>query len=159
DDSKNNKTPPPLVKSSIALVWKPPHRAAEPVPARNLLPTPMLESFVVRSPFPPDDRSYGWERGTTVSKEWDQATTEAAIDTAGYVAATLNLLAGTRDGAPDRDAKARDFCRRFVERAFRRPLGDAQKRVYVDRQFEAAGDTDAAVKRVVLLVLKSPRFL
>ncbi len=36
---------------------------------------------------------------------------------------------------------------------------DEQKRLYIDHQFDAAPDTETAVKRVVLLVLLSPRFL
>jgi hypothetical protein len=46
-----------------------------------------------------------------------------------------------------------------LERAFRRPLTDEQKQVYVDHQFAEASDRVLAVKRVVLLALKSPRFL
>src|SRR5262249_33347178 len=53
----------------------------------------------------------------------------------------------------------RGFGRRFAEVAFRRPLTDEQKRFFVDHQFERAPDPDTAVKRVVLLVLTSPRFL
>ncbi len=71
DDSKTNKTKPPPVKSSIALEWQAPHSTAEVIPARNLSPNTFPESFAVTTAFPPDDRSYGWERGTTVSKEWD----------------------------------------------------------------------------------------
>src|SRR5207253_6159756 len=48
---------------------------------------------------------------------------------------------------------------RFAERAFRRPLTDEQKRLYVDHPFDAGRDLETAVKRVVLFVLKSPRFL
>jgi len=32
--------------------------------------------FRSAAPFPPDDRSMGYERGTSVSKEWEEATTE-----------------------------------------------------------------------------------
>ena len=53
----------------------------------------------------------------------------------------------------------RKFSMQFVERAFRRPLSDEQQKFYVQRQFEAAPDLTTAVKRVVLLTLKSPRFL
>jgi hypothetical protein len=38
-------------------------------------------------------------------------------------------------------------------------LEDELKGRYIDRQFEKAPDPETAVKRVVLLVLKSPRFL
>ena len=157
DDSKKNPNPPP-VKASVALLWQPPHRATEVIPARHLSPARAPEAFVVTTPFPPDDRSLGWERGTTVSKEWDAAATDAAFETAAYVAARLNELAGTTDAAPDRAKKLQAFALKFAERAFRQPLADDQKLVYLDRKFETT-DPEAAVKRVVLLVLKSPRFL
>ena len=159
DDSKTMKEKPPPVKSSIALEWKPPQRTAEVIPARNLSPNTFPESFAVSTGFPPDDRSYGWERGTTVSKAWDQATTDAALETAGYVELRLAALSGVKDGDKDREHRLREFCRRFAERAFRRPLTEEQKRLFIDRQFSAAKDPETAVKRVVLLVLKSPRFL
>src|SRR5262249_34441882 len=117
------------------------------------------ERFAIATPFPPDDRSLGWERGTAISKAWDQAETDAALDTADYIVARLPELAGVRDGDSDRPAKLRDFCRRLVERAFRRPLTDELKRAFVDRPFESARDPELGVKRVVLLALKSPRFL
>jgi hypothetical protein len=114
--------------------------------------------FVCSAPFPPDDRSLGWERGSTVSKEWDQATTDAAIEAATYVAERVNDLAGTRDDAPDRTKKALEFCHTFAQRAFRKPLTREQLDG-IDRQFAAGKDAQTGVKRVVLLVLKSPRFL
>jgi hypothetical protein len=155
----DDKKKPPPTKASIALEWKPPLGGAETIPARNLSPNRFPETLVVETAFPPDDRSLGWERGTAVSKAWDQAVTDAALETAGYVIAHLAELSGVPDGAKDREPKLRDFCRRFAERAFRRPLSDEQKRLAVDRQFDAARDPDLAVKRVVLLVLMSPRFL
>jgi cytochrome c553 len=157
DDSKTNKPKP--VQASIALEWKVPGRAAEVIPSRNLSPERGPEPFVLTTPFPPDDRSLGWERGTSVSQEWEQAETDAALEVAAYVAAHLAELSGARDGASDRAQRLRDFGRRFAEVAFRRPLTDEQKRFFVDRQFERAPDPDTAVKRVVLLVLTSPRFL
>src|SRR5205814_970772 len=85
---KGEKRPP--TPASIALLWKLPHRAPEVIPQRNLSPGRAPEAFAVTAPFPPDDRSLGWERGNTVSKEWDQAATDAAIETAGYVLAHLD---------------------------------------------------------------------
>jgi hypothetical protein len=158
DDTKKNK-PPPAVPAAIALEWKVPGRAAEVIPARNLSPEPGPEVFVLTTPFPPDDRSLGWERGTSVSREWEQAETDAAVEVAGYVAADLAELSGASDGGADRPRRLRDFARRFAETAFRRPLTDEQKGYFVDRQFERAPDPDMAVKRVVLLVLTSPHFL
>ena len=156
-DKKAKEKPP--APAMVVLEWKRPGFAQDVIPSRNLIPNGVPESCVISTPFPPDDRSLGWERGTTVSKAWEQATTDAALEAAAYVSGKVNELAGTRDGATDRPAKAREFCRKFAERAFRRPLTDDQKRVYIDRQFDAVKDVEPAVKRVVLLVLKSPRFL
>jgi mono/diheme cytochrome c family protein len=158
DDSKKNPNPP--AKPAFArLLWKRPNRAVEVIPARHLTPAKWPEVAVIETPFPPDDRSLGWERGNVISKEWEAATTAAAFDTATYVLAKLNELAGTQPNAGDRAAKVKAFARTFAERAFRRPLTDAEKALFIDRQFDATPDLEAAVKRVVLLVLKSPRFL
>ena len=158
-DKPDKKAKPPEVKASVALEWKLPQRAAEVVPQRNLSPNRFPEVFVTRSPFPPDDRSVGYERGTSVSKAWERATTDAAIEVADYVIAHLAELAGAADDAADRGPRIQEFCRRFAERAFRRPLTAEQKRLFVDHQFERAKNLETAAKRVVLLILKSPRFL
>jgi cytochrome c553 len=157
DDSKTKK--PMLGKASISLEWKLPHLPPEVIPARCLSPERTSEIYVVGAPFPPDDRSVGYERGTSISKAWDQATTDGTIETTGYVLSRLSELAGVNDDAPDRAAWLREFCRKFAERAFRRPLSDELRRVYVDQHFEAAENPEAAVKHALLLVLKSPRFL
>ncbi len=145
--------------AAIALEWKPPTGVAGPIPPQNLSPNRFLETLVISAAFPPDDRSLGWERGNTVSRAWDQAATDAAVETAGYVTAHLRELSGVSNDAGDRGPKLREFCRRFVEKAFRRPLTDEQKRLYIDHLFDAAPNPDTAVKRVVLLALLSPRFL
>jgi hypothetical protein len=146
-------------KTTIALEWKAPYRAAEPIPQRHLLPIDVPTTFALSIALPPDDRSAGYERGNAVSKEWVQAVTDGAIETSGYTSARLAELSGVKADAPNRKALLQEYCVKFTERAFRRPLTPEQKRLYVDRQFELAKDPDAAVKRVVLLVLQSPRFL
>lgn len=159
DDSKKNPNPPPK-NAFISLNWKRPKGTLEVIPARHLLPVKMPEVAVIESPFPPDDRSLGWERGTSISKEWESATTDGAIEAAAYVLTRLPELAGAQEGAKDRDVKLKAFCVKFAERAFRHPLTDDEKKLYIDKQFESTGaDLDLAVKRVLLFVLKSPRFL
>jgi cytochrome c553 len=158
-DGKKDETKPPPVKASIVLEWKPPQRPAEVIPERNLSPQRVPETFVTATPFPPDDRSTGYERGTSVSKAWDAATTDAAIEAADYVVAHLRQLSGVDDGASDRAPRLRDFCRRFAERAFRRPLTAEQAEACIERQFKDTANVETAVKPVVLRVLKSPAFL
>jgi Protein of unknown function (DUF1592)/Protein of unknown function (DUF1588)/PA14 domain/Protein of unknown function (DUF1595)/Cytochrome C oxidase, cbb3-type, subunit III len=159
EDSKEKKAKAPAVKASVALEWKLPHRQPEVIPTGNLSPNPSPQLYVCKTPFPPDDRSVGYERGTSISKEWDQATTEAALELADYLVPRLKELAGVGPDSGDREARLRDFCLKFAERAFRRPLTPEQKERYVLHQFAAGSDLETAVKRVVLLVLKSPRFL
>jgi cytochrome c553 len=156
DKAQKNRLPP---RASIALLWKPPRRAVGVIPTRNLSPERFPETFAVATPFPPDDRSVGYERGTSVSRAWQQATVEGAVEAAGYVIGHLAELAGVLENASDREARLREFCRRFVERAFRRPLTDEQKRFFIDRRFAGVRDPETAVKRVVLLTLTSPQFL
>ncbi len=145
--------------ASVSLRWKRPHRTATLIVSEFLTPNRFPESFVAETKFPPDDRSEGYERGTSVSKAWVDATTDGAIETANYVTAHLSELAGLRAvGKDQREAKLREFSARFMQRAFRRPLTKKQKDL-VDRSFGKAPSPEAATKRVVLLALTSPRFL
>jgi hypothetical protein len=155
DDTAKEKDKKPG-PASIALNWKrPKQQAEEEIPARCLVPARAPEEFVLTTPFPPDDRSMGYERGSAVSKEWDEATTAAALETSDYVAHHLRELAGTTDDP----TLLKTFCRKFVERATRRPLDPTVAQRYVDRQFERSPDVETAVRRVVLLTLQSPRYL
>lgn len=147
------------VSASIRLEWKPPHGVRQLIPARCLSPRTTQSTVVVQQPFPPDDRSIGYERGSAVSKKWDEAATFAAIEVANLVADRLNSFAGASPGDELREAKVRAFCNQFVELAFRRPLTPEQQRLFVDSRFAPGkADTDS-VKEVILLALKSPRFL
>lgn len=154
---KRDKTP--LATGSIALLWRLPDREPEVIPPRYLVPGEFPETLVVETSFPPDDRSTGFERGTAVNREWEAAVTNAAIETAEYVRTRLPELSGVGEPSRGEEPRLRDFCRRFAERAFRRPLDPDQQRLYIDRPFETALDVETAVERVVLLVLNSPRFL
>jgi hypothetical protein len=158
-DKKNHESHKPLAKAFISLAWKRPNHTVEIIPTRCLSTSTVPELFVVQTRFPPDDRSVGYERGTSISKAWDEATTDGAIEVASYVTANLEKLAGAGADSADSLKKLRKFCVEFAERAFRRPLPSSLQGMYVDRQFAKSGDLVAGVKRVILLVLKSPRFL
>jgi mono/diheme cytochrome c family protein len=170
--------------ASIVLRWRPPHKALETIPARYLTPGRVPETMVVATAFPPDDSSTGYPRGTSVSKIWDKATTDAAIEVADYVVEHLDELTGARpagerrrgrspsdppgergrrgenrNGNDNRKERAIKLCAQLAERAFRRPLAAEQRQFFVDSRFAQSGDVDTAVKRSVLLILKSPRFL
>ncbi|HVR87580.1 MAG TPA: DUF1592 domain-containing protein [Planctomycetota bacterium] len=145
--------------ASVALKWKLADRVEEVVPQDYLSPGRASDLLLIRTAFPPDDKSMGYERGNLVSKAWDEATTEAALEVAGYVTSHLRALSGVALDAADAKTKLPSFCRKFTERAFRRPLTPEQVSFFIDRPFAQAKDLEAAVKKCVLLALKSPRFL
>jgi hypothetical protein len=143
----------------IELLWKTPHGVLETVPTRNLLPERGRESLSVASPFPADDRSVGYERGTTVSRAWLDAVTAGAIDAGDYVVEHLDELARTNADDPERGAKLVRFAEQFLERAFRRPLSREELNRFAGSRFEETETGEQAVKRTVLFALTSPRFL
>jgi mono/diheme cytochrome c family protein len=145
--------------ATIELCWKPPHGVVETVPERCLLPTESPESFVLTTPFPPDDAAIGYERGTSISPEWLAATTAAAIETADYCLVHIDRLARVKRNATDREAKLKAFAATFAERAFRRPLSNDLNQTLVAAPFATAPDLDTGLKRSLLLALTSPRFL
>ena len=166
--------------ASIRLEWKPPHGVWSVLSGDHMSPESTAAQCVIETSFPPDDGSFGYERGTAVSKGWHDATTRAAVEAANHVVSRLGLLSGSpepeddrrRRRGRDRDREEEEeespeerverlkaFCARFAERAFRRPLTEALRAEYVDRHFVEELPPEIAVKRVVLLVLKSPRFL
>ena len=145
--------------ASVNLLWKPPHGVVETIPQDHLSPDRPRANMIVKTTFPADDRSVGYERGTGVSKAWDQATTEAALDVVEHVDQHLEELSGSKSGQPDRVEKLKKFARAFAEAAFRRPLSEEDYQHFVARHFDAVKSPELAVKRVVLFALKSPRFL
>ncbi len=161
--------------ASISLKWKPPQGIADVIPTENLSTAPSPQVLVVETPFPPDDRSSGFERGSGVSQEWDDATTYAALEAAEkFVQLMPSLVEGSerngrgrgrqkdesQNAEPDEHrARVRQFAVDLVERAFRRPLSDEQKQICVDSHFSETQSEDDAIRRIVLLALKSPQFL
>ena len=145
--------------ASVRLEWKPPHGVAQAIPQKNLSPDRVRETMVVKTTFPPDDRSSGYERGTGVSKAWDQATTEAALDVTTYIEDHLDELSGSKSGTPDRADKLKQFARKFAEAAFRRPISDDDYQHFIEHQFAKAKTPEIGVKRAVIFTLKAPQFL
>lgn len=157
DDKKEKEKP--VAHAEVTLMWRRPKQAIEVIPTRFLFPQSIARTFVVTTPFPPDDRSMGYERGNAVNKEWEDATTSAAIETATYVAENMYELAHTREGDTQAKDKLEQYCRQFVQRAFRIPLTPEFDQTYIAKQFEKAPNLETAVKRSVMLTLMSPRFL
>ena len=125
-------------KSSLSLDWKPPHGTWEPVPSRVLFVDGSREAALISTPFPADDASLGYERGSSISKAWKEAITNAAIEATGLIFDDIDELARTKSDQPDRPEKLKKFCSDFAFRAFSRPLTEGQRKTYIDNVFANA---------------------
>lgn len=117
------------------------------------------EVTIVTTPFPADDASRGYERGSSISRQWDEATTDAAIETAGWISDRIERLSKAKETDDNRKEKVIQFCHRFAQRAFVDRMSKEELHFFVDQHFENELSINDQVKRVVLLTLKSPRFL
>ncbi|MEC8943222.1 MAG: DUF1592 domain-containing protein, partial [Verrucomicrobiota bacterium] len=145
--------------ASLRLEWKPPHGVWETIPNEHLMPEVIDTVTVVDAPFPPDDRSLGYERGAGISKEWQEATTYAAVDLVNHLITYLNIVSGLNEKERKDPAALRRYAHEFAARAFRRPLTPEQRRIFVDSRFDQQPDPHLALRHSMLLVLTSPRFL
>ncbi len=145
--------------ASIQLEWKPPHGAWKVIPNEFLSPHVVDPVTVVDTKFPADDRSLGYERGSDISKEWQEATTYAAIEVANHVLANMQSATPLNREQIKDPEKVRHFCHQVAERAFRRPLTPEQKETFIDSRFESQSDPKIALRHSLLLILTSPRFL
>ncbi|NRB72895.1 MAG: DUF1592 domain-containing protein [Verrucomicrobiales bacterium] len=146
-------------KASVELLWKPPHGILHTIPKSHLSPTWSHESLIVDVPFPADDRSVGYERGTMVSRAWYDAVTAGAVQSADYIVSHIDELARIQRDDPKRAEKIRTFSSQFVDRAFRRPLTPEEKAIFVAPHFEGTETADQGLRRLVLFSLTAPRFL
>jgi mono/diheme cytochrome c family protein len=146
--------------ASVRLEWKPPHRPQEVIPGRCLSPRGSKELFVSTASFPPDDASAGYERGVSVSRAWDDAVTQTAMEAADYIVERLDRFSESKPDAPDRREKIRAMLVKLAERAFRRPVTEKEAAVHIDAPLASAGqDAAGGVRRSVLMILKSPHFI
>lgn len=168
--------------AAIKLEWKPPHGVWSVLDGANLSTEELSRTYVVETPFPPDDRSQGFEQGRSVSPQWQVAVTSAAVATADEVVQRLPVLVGpgprTADGgeaakadeagqgeaeisaaAAARRDELQRFIAEFARAAFRRPLSADEQTLLRERFFEDQSDPELAVRRAVVWVVCSPEFL
>jgi hypothetical protein len=150
-----------LPPARIALRWVPPGGVEETIPERALRADWAPATFSLQASLPPDDRSYGYDRGLAVHRPWDEATTAAALEWAEI--AIEELWPEYRKKQKDKPDENREILRSFLvevlERAQRGPLDAATKSRMVDALIDSTPDDADAIRRVLLLGLKSPRFL
>lgn len=158
-DQRKRKTEQPPAR--ITLSWKPPHGVEQVIPARAFPRVSARSTFALQTKLPPDDRSYGYERGISVDRQWDESTTAAAIEFADAAIEELwpRYRRQHQDESNDGRSQLRKFLLELVETAFRGPVTGEVRQIYVDDQIDATEDDNEAIRRVVLIALKSPRFL
>jgi hypothetical protein len=144
--------------AGLKLEWRPPGGDWTVVPRAHLSPSWSSHVNVVSVPLPPDDGSIGYERGSSVSREWTEAVAKGALQVSAMIGPGVFGLAGTKADAPDRAEKLRAFSLRFAQLAYRRPLTDEQK---ADLAAIYAGDVapEVAAKRAFIFTLSNPAFL
>ncbi len=156
---KYKSSPQPPAK--ISLSWKIPHGVEQIIPTRNLVPITAPAAFSLQVKLPPDDRTYGYERGITVDRQWDESTTEAALEFSQVVAEELwpDYKRRNRNKADQNRAQLRNFLAEIISMAFRGPISESDRKLYVEMPVDATEDDAEAIKRSLLMSLKSPRFL
>lgn len=145
-------------KARVAVEWKQPGGIRETIAERNLSPTWSPTALLCDTPFPPDDSSVGYERGSNISREWYEANIAAAIDIGNQLTSNLKRWMPRDANDPNNADAVKSWCHRWVSRAIRRPLSDDDKRHFVDSHFESDPSIPRAVKKVCLLTLTSPEF-
>jgi len=150
-----------LPPASFSLSWIPPHGVEQVIPTENLIPDSGPGTFALQSILPADDRSYGFERGIAINRQWDDSTTSAAIEFAEIASDELwaSYRRKHRKDSDENRSQLKAFLDEVVQVAFRNPLDDELRRIYIDDQVDKTEDDLEAIKRVLLISLKSPRFL
>lgn len=150
-----------LPPASFSLSWVPPYGTEQVVPTQNLLPSASAATFALQSVLPPDDRSYGFDRGIAVNRQWDDSTTAAAVEFAQIATQDLwpRYRREHRKESDENRALLKGFLKKVVQTAFRGDLDEQLHELYIDNQVDKTEDDVEAIKRVLLVSLKSPRFL
>ena len=158
---KKRKTTSDLPDTKFSMSWVTPNGTEQIIPARNLRSGWVEPSFSLQTILPPDDRSYGYDRGIAVNRQWDESTTVAAIEFASAVESELwpaYRHTHRKETTGDRE-KLRAFLTEMVGVAFHGQLDEASRTLYIDRNLATNDDDAEAIKTVLLMTLKSPRFL
>lgn len=157
---RQNKRKTELPPAEFTLSWIPPHGTQQVIPTSHLVAESPADEFSLQTSLPPDDQSYGFERGIAVDRDWDASVTSAAIEFSKTAHTELwpRYQRQNKNKGSGRELLA-DFLRELVQVAFRRPLNDKEFDKYINAQLAIEPDDAEAIKRVCLLSLKSPWFL
>ncbi len=150
-----------LPPAKISLRWVKPHGIEEVIPKRNIVSYTGPAVFSLQANLPPDDRSYGFDRGIAVSRQWDDSVTAAALEFGEAAAEELwpRYREKHKKDSDENRGRLKAFLGELVSAAFRRPLDDEIKQRYIEVHLSSTPDDVEAIKVVLLACLKSPLFL
>ncbi|MFG0287968.1 MAG: DUF1588 domain-containing protein [Rhodopirellula sp. JB044] len=154
---RKGDTPP----SSMSLSWVRPGGVEELIPARYLAPGWAPAVLRLSTQMPPDDRTYGFQRGISVDPSWDEAVTSAVLEFADQVSEELwaDYRRQHKKDKRSREELLRDFLAELISIAHRASPDRAGADRIVDVAFGANEIEADRIRHAVLLALKSPRFL
>lgn len=147
--------------ATFSLRWVPPGGVEHVIPNECLIPNRMPPTFALQTKLPPDDHTYGYDRGTRVDAQWDQAVTQAALEFGAVAGKELwpHYKRKHKDKPNQDRALLKAFLTELAETAFREPLSEETRKRYILDQVAQAPDDQMAIARCCLLIIKSPRFL
>ncbi len=145
-------------QASIELMWKTPIGEKEYIPIEFLFTQFVPASFVSQKKLPPDDFSHGFERGIQVDESWDEALTFAVLEAANHAGEKINGLTKSNEDAETR-RKVIQIAEEFLRLAFRKKPSHETMKFFVYSNFDSQTPLQTSIEKVVLLTLKSPRFL
>lgn len=145
-------------KASIVLKWKTPVGEKEIIPNEFLFTQTVPASFISQVRLPPNDSSYGFERGIQVDGSWDEAVTFSALEASNYACEKITGMINS-SGEEQARKKLVQVAEEFVRLAIREKPSDETMQFFVHSNFDHATPLSTSIEKVVLLSLKSPRFL
>lgn len=154
---RKGETPP----SSISLSWVPPGGVEEIIPKSQLIPGWVPYAGRIQTKMPPDDRTYGFERGIRVDPTWDEAVTSAAIEFGELACDELwpEYFNRKKKDKASRSEKLRQFLTELIIVAHRGNAESVRAKPILDAVFSQTEDEIEIIKYTTLLIFKSPRFL
>ncbi|MCY3007789.1 MAG: DUF1588 domain-containing protein [Planctomycetota bacterium] len=153
-DASKNKEP----KTRLSLQWKPPSGVLEAIPETLLSPTWAPQVLLVETPFPPDDASVGYERGTSISRDWFEALIASAIEVGNQISNDPKRWMPKEANDPTNLEHVKKWCALWVSASLRRPLSPEDTLRFVDAHFDGESSIPTGIKKVCLMALTSPEF-
>jgi Protein of unknown function (DUF1588)/PA14 domain/Protein of unknown function (DUF1592)/Cytochrome C oxidase, cbb3-type, subunit III len=156
---RERKTEIPPARISVS--WIVPGGVEQLIPEEAFFPEWTPAQYAIQAPLPPDDRSYGFERGIKVDRDWDAAVTQAALEFAQVMGLEKwpEYQRKHKDQPNENRQQLKAFLADILKVAYRYHLSDDAVLTFIDKQVQQEEDDKQAIKRALLIGLKSPRFL